>query len=424
MKTQAHWVFKLNKGSCDFICDHCGTRTMDFKKLKDLDLKNKTVLLRLDLNVPKQDGKVTDSTRIDRAKPTIDHLIKAGAKTLILSHFGRPKGERDSALSLAFLIPALEKSWNTPIKFSQDCTGDKAQAAAANMKPGDITLLENVRFHKGEKDNDPAFINELAALGDLYINDAFSVSHRAHASTTGLANKLPSSAGILMEQELSALNTALEDPEKPLAAIVGGSKISTKLSVLHNLIEKTNILILGGGMANTFLYAQGAELGASLFESDMKNEACAIIEKAKKIGCQIILPSDFITVTEISHDAETKITSATNVPKDRMAIDIGPETIKHIETTLEPCKTVIWNGPMGVFEIKPFDNGTNAVAQLVADRTRLGQIISVAGGGDTVAALENAQVAKDFTYISTAGGAFLEWLEGKTLPGVAALMNS
>ena len=397
---------------------------MNFRSLKDLDLSGKTVLLRVDLNVPKQDGKVSDTTRIDRVKPTIDYLRNAGAKTLILSHFGRPEGERKSALSLAFLVNALEKSWDTQIKFAQDCIGDKAQSVANSLQNGDIALLENLRFHKGEKSNGPEFIAQLAALGDIYINDAFSVSHRAHASTAGLAAALPCAAGLLMEQELNALNTALESPQKPVAALVGGSKISTKLSVLYHLIEKTDYLILGGGMANTFLYATGANLGASLFEADMKDEAQAILNKAKDIGCQIILPTDFVTVTEIQHDAQIQITPATEVPADRMAIDIGPDTIKTIETTLETCKTILWNGPLGVFEIKPFDAGTNAIAQYVATKTTSGQITSVAGGGDTVAALENAGAAKDFTYISTAGGAFLEWIEGKTLPGVAALMQA
>jgi len=396
---------------------------MTFKTLKSLNLTGKTILLRADLNVPKQDGKVTDTTRIDRLKPTIDHLRAHGAKTLILSHFGRPKGERDSALSLAFLLTALEKSWGTQIKFAQDCIGDKAQSVANSLQNGDIALLENLRFHKGEKSNDPDFINALAALGDIYINDAFSVSHRAHASTASLAKALPSAAGLLMEQELNALNTALESPKKPVIAIVGGSKISTKLSVLYNLIEKVDTLVLGGGMANTFLYAQGAELGASLYEEDMKDEAQAILNKAKSIGCTILLPTDFVTVTEIQHDAQIQITPATKVPTGRMAIDIGPNTIKQIKQSLETCKTVLWNGPMGVFEIKPFDTGTNAIAQIVAQKTTNGQITSIAGGGDTVAALENAGAAKHFTYISTAGGAFLEWIEGKELPGVAALIK-
>ena len=400
---------------------HWKLNDMNFKTLKDFDLKDKTVLLRADLNVPKQDGKVTDTTRIDRVKPTIDALREAGAKIALLSHFGRPKGEPTPSLSMAFLVPVLEERWDAHVKFVHDCVGEKAKAAINGLEAGEIVLLENLRFHKGEKDNDPAFVKELAALGDIYVNDAFSTAHRAHASTEGLAHALPSAAGKLMESELVALDQALGHPEKPVAAIVGGSKISTKLDVLYNLTEKVDYLILGGGMANTFLHAGEANIGASLCEKDMAEEALKIAVHAALNGCQIILPKDCVTVTEIDSQAESQITHTQNIPEDRMAIDIGPESITHIAGIIEQCKTVVWNGPMGVFEIKPFDKGTNDVATLVAEATNAEKLTSIAGGGDTVAALENAGAAKNFTYISTAGGAFLEWLEGRTLPGVAAL---
>jgi phosphoglycerate kinase len=393
---------------------------MKFKTIRDMDLNNKRVLMRADLNVPSQHGKVTDTARIDRLKPTIDHLRKSGARTLILSHFGRPDGERNPQMSLAFLLPALESSWGTKVKFAQDCIGDKAESLAASLQPGEIAILENVRFHKGEEANDPAFCKELAKNGDIYVNDAFSVSHRAHASTEGLAHLLPAAAGFLMEEELNALYSALERPKKPVAAIAGGSKISTKLKVLKNLVEKVDFLILGGGMANTFLHAQGADIGMSLCEKDMAAEAQRIMEHAAAKGCKILLPVDSVTVTSIQPGADHETHDSRKIPSDRMAIDVGPKTIQYILDETKNCKTLVWNGPMGVFEIKPFDEGTNALAVEAAKRTKSG-LISVAGGGDTVAALENAGAADDFTYISTAGGAFLEWLEGRTLPGVAAL---
>lgn len=396
---------------------------MSFQTLRDMDLSGRRVLLRVDLNVPKQDGKVTDTTRIDRLKPTIDYLRDAGAKILIISHFGRPDGEKDSALSLAFLVSVLQECWGTDITFSPDCIGPKAEAVADALNDGEIALLENLRFHKGEKANDPDFIAALAGLGDVYVNDTFSTSHRAHASIEGLAQVLPCAAGFLMEAELNALEQALGHPEKPVAAIAGGSKISTKLSVLKNLVEKVDFLILGGGMANTFLLARGAEIGNSLSEKNMLDEAKDIMAHAKIKGCEIVLPVDLVTVTEISPSAQAQVDPSDQVPADRMAIDAGPATISYIKERIDTCKTVVWNGPMGVFEIKPFDAGTNALAQMVAAATQDGQIKSIAGGGDTVAALENAGVADQFTYISTAGGAFLEWLEGKTLPGVAALLK-
>lgn len=394
---------------------------MTFQTIKDLDLKGKRVLLRADLNVPARRGKVMDATRIDRLKPTIDALRAAGAKTLVLSHFGRPEGAQNPEMSLAFLIPTLEKSWDCNIRFAQNCIGEKAEILASNLKDGEVALMENVRFHKGEEANDPEFVAALAKLGDIYVNDAFSAAHRAHASTEGLARVLPSAAGLLMEAELNALDAALGHPQKPVAAITGGSKISTKISVLNNLVEKVDYLILGGGMANTFLFAGGADVGSSLCEKDMADQARTIMAHAEKCGCKIVLPKDSVCVEELGVDAPYVVVPSSSIPADKMAIDIGPESVAEIEGILKQCKTLVWNGPMGVFEIKPFDNGTNALAIAAASLTKAGTLVSIAGGGDTVSALENAEVCDDFTYISTAGGAFLEWLEGKTLPGVAAL---
>lgn len=396
---------------------------MRFKTLKDFSFKDKTVLLRADLNVPAQHGRITDTARITRLKPTIDFLRAQGAKILVLSHFGRPEGEMNPQMSLAFLAPALEDSWGTQVRFAADCIGPKAIAAAQSLKAGDIALLENVRFHKGEEKNDPAFAQELAKTGDIFINDAFSAAHRAHASTEGLAHILPSGAGLLMEEELEALGKALGAPQRPVAAITGGSKISTKLEVLSHLVTKVDFLILGGGMANTFLYAKDIDVGNSLCEKGMLRQAADILTLASKNACEIILPRDVVAVKEIHQGAQSRIAPVGGLRDDEMAIDVGPETLDYIGSKIKTCKTVVWNGPMGIFEIKPFDRGTNALAGLVADQTAKGACISVAGGGDTVAALENAGASDRFTYVSTAGGAFLEWLEGKTLPGVAALCN-
>ena len=397
---------------------------MSFQSLKSMDVKGKTVLLRADLNVPRNGNTVTDTTRIDRLKPTITYLNKQGAKTLILSHFGRPEGERNPEMSVAFLTSALEKSWDLPVSFAQDCIGERAQNAVDNAKPGDIVLLENVRFHPGEKKNDPDFAKALASLGDIYVNDAFSASHRAHASTEGIAAFLPSAAGLLMEEELNALNAALENPKKPVLAVAGGSKISTKLGLLENLVTKVDFLVLGGGMANTFLHARGIKMGKSLCETDMAETARKITKKADESRCEIILPQDVVVATELKENAEHTTVDIYGIPEDHMAIDIGDKTIAYITEKVKSCRTVVWNGPMGVFEIKPFDTGTNAVAKIVAEQSKSGACTSVAGGGDTVAALENAGTSADFSYISTAGGAFLEWLEGKELPGVAALSKS
>ena len=381
---------------------------MSFKTLHDFDLSDKTVLLRADLNVPVQDGKISDFTRIDRLKPTIDYLNQNAKRIIILSHYGRPKGEVNNDYSLSFLPETLSTHWETQIGFDED----------SDTK---ITLKENLRFHKGEEANDKDFAKALAALGDVYINDAFSCAHRAHASTEGITHLLPSGAGLLMEAELNALSDALENPEKPVMAIVGGAKISTKLSVLHNLVKKVDYLVLGGGMANTFLFANNQMVGKSLCEEDMVNEARQIERTAKENNCEIILPKDCVIVSELKEGTESSTTALPHFPEDKMAVDAGVESIKNVCDVLDACKTVLWNGPFGVFEIKPFDNATNQVAKKVAQMTKDKKLISVAGGGDTVSALDNAGVIDDFSYISTAGGAFLEWLEGKELPGVAAL---
>jgi len=397
---------------------------MNFKSIRDMDLQGQKVLLRVDLNVPARRGKVMDTTRIDRLKPTIDYLREAGAQILLLSHFGRPEGEQNPEMSMAFLLPTLQERWGCDIRFAQDCIGPKAEAITSSLNDGDVALLENLRFHKGEKANDPEFVSQLAELGDVYANDAFSAAHRAHASTEGLANQLPAAAGLLMEQELNALDAALEHPEKPVAAIVGGSKISTKLNVLDNIVKRVDYLILGGAMANTFVYAQGGNIGSSLCETDMKAEALNIMETARTHDCEIVLPIDSVVTEELKVNALSETVPSSDIPEGKMAIDIGPQSIAAVESVLEQSKTLLWNGPMGVFELKPFDNGTNALAQKAAELTRAGKLKSIAGGGDTVSALENADVCQDFTYISTAGGAFLEWLKGKTLPGVAALENA
>lgn len=394
---------------------------MSFKTLHDFDLKGKRVLVRADLNVPAKDGKVTDTTRIDRLKPTIDFLTSKGAKIVLLSHFGRPKSADDKEFSQEFLAPVCAKSWGTNVSFANDCIGDVASKAIAAMKDGEIVLLENVRFHKGEEKNDPAFTAELAKLGDIYVNDAFSAAHRAHSSTEGLAHRMPTAAGFLMEAELNALNDALESPKKPVIAIVGGSKISSKLSVLNNLVKKVDYMFLGGGMANTFFIAQGVEVGKSLCERDMVEEAKTIMATAAKAGCEIVLPVDRVCVLKFGENAPFTIRDAHDMPAEEEAVDVGPATIEKLGDILSGCNTALWNGPMGVFEVKPFDKGTNDLARTVANLTKAGSLTSVAGGGDTVSALENAGAADDFTYISSAGGAFLEWLEGKELPGVAAL---
>ncbi len=396
---------------------------MNFKTLRDFDLNGKTVLLRADLNVPAKAGKVSDTTRIDRLKPTIDYLTGHKARVVVLSHFGRPKAKPEPEFSLAFLVPVLKDRWGCPIAFAADCIGEVAQKAVAALKPGDVCLLENLRFHKGEEDNDAAFTKNLAALGNIYINDAFSAAHRAHASTEGLAHILPAGAGLLMEAELNALSSALEKPQRPVAAIVGGAKISTKLDLLGNLVKKVDFLILGGGMANTFIAAQGVDVKKSLAEKDMLDQARAIMDKAKTANCTMLLPVDGVAATAFEANAPHTTCAMTAIPDNHMVLDVGPQTITQLQKALSSCKTVVWNGPLGAFELTPFDKGTIDLASFVAQQTKAGKIISVAGGGDTVAALEQAGAAENFSYISTAGGAFLEWMEGKTLPGVAALIK-
>jgi phosphoglycerate kinase len=395
---------------------------MDFQSLKNIDVKGKTVLLRADLNVPTENGAVTDTTRIDRLRPTIDFLTQNGAKTLILSHFGRPKGVTPE-FSLKFMLPDLAKSWGVTVGFADDCIGAAAESAKSALQNGQVTLLENVRFHIEEEKNDTGFAKQLATLGDIYCNDAFSAAHRAHASTEGLAHFLPACAGFLMEAELNALSAALENPKRPVMAIVGGSKISTKISVLENLVKKVDFLFLGGGMANTFFFADGVEVGKSLCERNMVDEAKRIQAAAKAAGCEILLPVDRVIVETFGKNAPHEIVMAGDMPADREAVDVGPQTIAMLREKLSTCKTVLWNGPLGVFEVEPFDAGTTAAAMVVAAATSTGGLVSVAGGGDTVFALEHAKCGDKFTYVSSAGGAFLEWMEGKPLPGVDALSS-
>lgn len=393
---------------------------MAFKTLSDLNAKDKRILLRVDFNVPMKDGVITDATRIERALPTIRQLQQQGGKVIIMAHFGRPKG-KDLSESLRPIAEKLQQMLGSNVIFAEDCVGDVAQKAVANLNAGDVAVLENVRFYAEEEKNDPSFTAQLASLGDVFVNDAFSASHRAHASIEGLAHKLPAYAGRLMEEELNALQNGLENPQKPVMAIVGGSKVSTKLSVLDNLVKKVDYLVLGGGMQNTFFAAQDIEVGKSLCERDMIPQAKQIMETAAKAGCKILLPIDRVAVKEFGANVPFTIVPFDQLPADQEGVDIGPATVENVRNVMKTCKTVLWNGPMGVFEVKPFDNGTNALAQAVAELTKAGSLTSVAGGGDTVFALEQAGAVNDFSYVSTAGGAFLEWLEGKPLPGVKAL---
>jgi phosphoglycerate kinase len=394
-----------------------------FRTLDDLDPKGRRVLLRVDLNVPMENGKVTDATRIERVLPTIREIADKGGKAILLAHFGRPKGP-DTENSLRPVAAALAAHLGQPVAFAEDCIGDKAAAAVAAMRDGDVLLLENTRFHKGEEKNDPAFVDALAALGDAYVNDAFSAAHRAHASTEGLAHKLPAYAGRAMQAELEALGKALESPARPLAAIVGGAKVSTKLELLGNLIGKVDSLIIGGGMANTFLAAQGKAVGKSLCEHDLADAARRILADAAARGCDILLPADAVVAKEFKAHAASRVTDVGHVAPDEMILDIGPRSLALVEAKLAAAKTLVWNGPFGAFELPPFDAATTATAVVAAKLTKAGGLVSVAGGGDTVAALNHAGVADDFSYVSMAGGAFLEWLEGKTLPGVKALEAS
>ena len=391
-----------------------------FRTIDDLDVKGMRVLVRSDLNVPAKDGKITDTTRIDRSAATIKDLADKGARVIVMTHFGRPKG-REEKFSQKLLLEPLSKAVGRPVGWADDCIGSEVETLINAMKDGDVVLLENVRFHPEEEKNDPDFARKLAANGDLYVNDAFSTAHRAHASTEGLAHILTAAAGRLMQAELEALGKALQNPEKPVAAIVGGAKVSTKLELLGNLVTKVDYLIIGGGMANTFLFAQGKQVGKSLCEKDMADTAREIMVKAKAANCHIVLPVDAVVASEFAENAPNKVVSVDAVPEDMMILDAGPASSEAIIDRLGGCKTLVWNGPLGAFEIAPFDMATNAVAQAAAERTKQGKLLTVGGGGDTVSALAKAGVEEKFSYISTAGGAFLEWLEGKTLPGVAAL---
>ena len=396
-----------------------GLRTLD-----DLEVAGRTVLVRLDLNVPMHDGEVTDASRIERSVPTVKELISKGAKVVVLAHFGRPKGKRESSMSLRPLCAPLGKALGgIEVAFAEDCIGEPAQRAVAALEPGGVLLLENLRFHPGEEKNDPAFADQLASLGELFVDDAFSAAHRAHASITGLAERLPAAAGRLMQAEVEALSKALENPERPLIALVGGAKISTKLELLGNLIARVDIMVLGGGMANTFLHAKGTPVGRSLCEQDMAETARKIMADAAARKCQLVLPVDGRIASEFKAGAESKVVPIDQVPAEAMILDIGPASVRQIEASIERCKTLVWNGPLGAFEIPPFDAATTAIARRVAERTRAGRLMSVAGGGDTLAALAHAGVLDQLSYVSTAGGAFLEWLEGKELPGVAVLQR-
>lgn len=396
---------------------------MQFKTLDDLEVSGKRVLVRVDFNVPMRDGKITDATRIERAMTTLNELASKGAKVVVLSHFGRPKGQVVPDMSLRPVAGALADLASVPVSFADDCVGEAASEAINSAKAGSIIVLENVRFYPGEEKNDPAFAAELAANGDAYVNDAFSAAHRAHASTEGIARLLPSAAGRLMQAELEALSGALDSPTHPVIAVVGGAKISTKMAVLGHLAEKVDQIVIGGGMANTFLYANGVGVGKSLCEPDMAEEARGIIAAAANVGCEIVLPLDAVVAAEFAEGAASETVALSDIPDDMMVLDVGPKSIADLNDRLSAAKTVLWNGPLGAFEIKPFDTGTNSVARHVAALTSAGKLLSVAGGGDTVSALANAGAVDQFSYVSAAGGAFLEWIEGKTLPGVAALMN-
>jgi phosphoglycerate kinase len=396
-------------------------RVMAWKTIDDLGLAGKVVLTRVDINVPMEGGVVTDATRIEKIAPTVEDIIARGGKVVLLAHFGRPKGKVVDEMSLRHVVGAVQVALGRKVVFGADCVGPVAAAAIAAAGSGDVVLLENTRFHAGEEKNDPALAAEMAALGDIYVNDAFSAAHRAHSSTEGLARLLPAAAGRLMEAELRALEAALGTPERPVVAVVGGAKVSTKLDLLGNLVSKVDHLVIGGGMANTFLVAQGIEVGKSLAERDMAATALEILAKANAAGCSIHLPVDIVVAREFKAGAANETLPVDACPADAMILDAGPATVAKLRLVFEASKTLIWNGPLGAFELEPFNAATNAAAREAADLTRAGKLISVAGGGDTVAALNQAGAAGDFTFISTAGGAFLEWMEGKELPGVAAL---
>ncbi|MGX5736564.1 phosphoglycerate kinase [Bosea thiooxidans] len=394
-----------------------------FHTLDDADLAGKRVLLRVDLNVPMEDGKVSDTTRIDRVLPTIREIADKGGKVVLLAHFGRPKG-RDEKNSLRQVVPALGHALGRPVTFVDDCIGAPVAEALAAAKNGDLLLLENTRFHPGDEKNDAEFVRALAANGDVYVNDAFSAAHRAHASTEGLAHMLPAYAGRAMQAELEALSAGLDNPARPVMAIVGGAKVSTKLDLLGNLVKKVDVLAIGGGMANTFLAARGIDVGKSLCEHDLVGTAREIEEKARAAGCEILLPVDALVAREFKAHPSYRVVPVNGVDADEMILDAGPLSIAEVVLRLEKVRTLVWNGPFGAFELPPFDTATVAVAKAAAKRVKAGSLVAVAGGGDTVSAMNHAGVADDLTYVSTAGGAFLEWMEGKALPGVEALRKA
>ena len=394
---------------------------MAFRTLDDADLKGRRALVRVDFNVPMHDGQVSDDTRLRAAVPTIETLRAGGAKVILLAHFDRPKGKVVPAMSLEPIAPALSKVLGAPVAFGSDCVGPAAASAIAAMKAGDVLLLENVRFHAGEEKNDPEFAKALAADGDLYVNDAFSAAHRAHASTEGLAHLLPAYAGEQMRLELTALDKALGNPERPVMGIVGGSKVSSKLDLLSNLVTRLDKLAIGGGMANTFLYAQGHDVGASYCEKDLAETARDIIRLAGQNNCKLFLPLDIVVAEKMAPGAPARVRDVGSIDEHERILDAGPETVERLCRAMDNSKTLIWNGPLGVFEMPPFDRGTMKAARHAAELAKAGKLVAVAGGGDTVAALNAAGVSQDFTFVSTAGGAFLEWMEGKELPGVAAL---
>ncbi|MFZ0810177.1 MAG: phosphoglycerate kinase [Bradyrhizobium sp.] len=391
-----------------------------FRTLDDVDVRAKRVLLRVDLNVPTENGRVADTTRLERVAPTITEISAKGGKVILLAHFGRPKG-REAKDSLKPVAAALSQVIKKPVAFADDCVGEPAAKAVADMKDGDILCLENTRFHKEEEKNDPAFVTELAKLGDIWVNDAFSAAHRAHASTEGLGHKLPAYAGRTMQAELDALSKALEAPSRPVIAIIGGAKVSTKIDLLENLVSKVDALVIGGGMANTFLHAQGIGVGKSLAEKDLAPTALRILDKAEAANCAIILPVDAVVAFHFAANSPSHAFGLDAIPADGMILDVGPQSTVRIHAAIDDAATLVWNGPLGAFEMTPFDRGTVIAARHAAERTKAKKLVSVAGGGDTVAALNQAGVAGDFSYVSTAGGAFLEWMEGKPLPGVEVL---
>jgi len=394
---------------------------MTCKTLDDLDLAGRRVLVRVDINVPLRDGRVSDDTRIRAIVPTVREILAEGGRPVLLAHFGRPKGQPVAELSLAVTLPALAAALGVPVRFAADCIGAEAEAAAGALPAGEVLLCENTRFHPGEETNDPAFGQALARLGEVYVNDAFSAAHRAHASTEGLARLLPAAAGRLMQAELAALAGALTDPQRPVIAVIGGAKVSTKLALLGNLIARVDQIVIGGGMANTFLAAQGIDVGKSLCEHDLAGAAREIMARAQAAGCELVLPTDVVVARALEAGAASEVVAADACPPDAMILDTGPVSVADIKARFAHARTVVWNGPLGAFEIEPFNAATDAAARAAADLTEAGRLLTVAGGGDTVAALNASGAAARFSYVSTAGGAFLEWLEGKTLPGVAAL---